>query len=170
MPDFVTLTCPSCGSRLQVTSDLERFACSYCGGEMVVRRSGGIVSLAPVVEGLNRVVAGVAQVSHGVDQTAAELAIQRLRQNLRDLEQAWDRVHGKKTRLHAWALVAFVVAAMASVNGSNQIVALAFVAGIGTLIAYAAKATSKGNRKRAIEEQAREVEGQIAYYQQKVRM
>jgi DNA-directed RNA polymerase subunit RPC12/RpoP len=85
MPDYVNLTCPSCGGRLQVTNDLERFACGYCGHELLVRRGGGIVSLAPVVEGLDRVAAGVAQVRTGVDRTASELAIPRLEKEIASL-------------------------------------------------------------------------------------
>ena len=79
MADFVTLTCPSCSGGLQVTSDIDLFACGYCGTELRVRRGGGIVSLAPVVEGLEKV-----QV--GVDKTASELAITRLRSEISGLE------------------------------------------------------------------------------------
>ena len=54
MADFVTLTCPSCGGKLQLTPDLNRFACAYCGHEHVVRRGVVVVSLSPVVEGCSR--------------------------------------------------------------------------------------------------------------------
>jgi DNA-directed RNA polymerase subunit RPC12/RpoP len=84
MAGFVTLTCPSCGGKLQVTQDIERFACSYCGSEHVVKRSGGIVSLVPVVEGLKKV-------QSGVDRTASELAIRRLRDDITALEMARDK-------------------------------------------------------------------------------
>jgi hypothetical protein len=79
MADFVTLSCPSCGGKLQITNDLDRFACGYCGQEHLVRRSGGVVSLAPVVEGLK-------QVQAGVDKTASELAIRRLREDIGQLQ------------------------------------------------------------------------------------
>ena len=75
MADFVTLSCPSCGGKLQVTPDLDRFACAHCGNEHVVRRGGGVVSLAPIVEGIDKVRAGV-------DKTASELAIQRLKEEI----------------------------------------------------------------------------------------
>ncbi|MFL7795121.1 MAG: hypothetical protein AB8I69_23480 [Anaerolineae bacterium] len=29
--DSITLTCPSCGGKLQVTNDIDRFACTHCG-------------------------------------------------------------------------------------------------------------------------------------------
>jgi DNA-directed RNA polymerase subunit RPC12/RpoP len=78
MDNFVKLSCPSCGSTLKVTSDVDRFACAHCGSEWIVKRGGGIVSLAPVTEGLKKV-------QTGVDKTAAELAIRRLREDLQEV-------------------------------------------------------------------------------------
>lgn len=75
MADFVTLACPSCGGRLQVSNDIDRFACGFCGQEHIVKRAGGIVSLAPVLEAIS----GVKQ---GVDRTASELAIGRLEKEI----------------------------------------------------------------------------------------
>ena len=80
MADFVTLTCPSCGGRLEITKDVERFACAHCGQEHIVKRSGGMVSLSPVVDALKKV--GV-----GVDKTAAELAIVRLQKEIATLRR-----------------------------------------------------------------------------------
>lgn len=77
-PDFITLSCPTCGGKLQITSDLERFACAHCGNEHVVRRAGGVVSLAPLTK-------DVRQIRTGVDKTAAELAIARLTRELETL-------------------------------------------------------------------------------------
>jgi len=85
MTAFVTLSCPSCGSKLQVTNDLDRFACGACGNEHVVRRTGGIVSLAPVVEGL-------LEVKISVDKTASELAIPRLEKEIGQLNSEFS--HG----------------------------------------------------------------------------
>jgi ribosomal protein S27AE len=75
MVDFVTLSCPSCGGKLQIGHEIDRFACSHCGNEHVVKRSGGIVSLEPVIERLTKV-----QV--GVDKTASELALVRLEKEI----------------------------------------------------------------------------------------
>ncbi len=79
MADFVSLTCPSCGGKLEVTPDLERFACAYCGAEHVVKRGGGIISLQPVAEAIGKVQAGV-------DRTASELAIKRLKDEIDTLQ------------------------------------------------------------------------------------
>jgi ribosomal protein S27AE len=82
MPVFVTLTCPSCGGKLEITPEIDRFACGHCGNEHIVRRGGGIISIVPVVEGLREVRAGV-------DRTASELAIIRLKQELAELNNTY---------------------------------------------------------------------------------
>ena len=79
---FITLSCPSCGGKLRITNDMDRFACSHCGNEHIVRRSGGTVSITPVVEGLRKV-------QSGVDKTASELAIVRLKQEIEELEEEY---------------------------------------------------------------------------------
>ncbi len=71
----MTLSCPTCGAKLHVTRDIERFACAHCGNEHVVRRAGGIVTLAPVIEALRRL-------QRGMDRTAAELALRRLKEEV----------------------------------------------------------------------------------------
>lgn len=88
----VTLKCPSCGSSLNVSSDIERFACGYCGTGQVVLRRGGTVSLKPVEEAISKV-----QVS--TDRTAAELALVRLQRELAEDEgrwQEWERHFAKR--------------------------------------------------------------------------
>jgi primosomal protein N' len=94
MSDFITLSCPPCGGKLEITQDIERFACSHCGGEHVVRRGGGIVSLAPIVAGLK-------QVQVGVDKTASELAIQRLTGEILELQQALATAEAKARSVQA---------------------------------------------------------------------
>lgn len=75
MPNFVTLSCPTCGARLQVGNDLQRFACAFCGNEHIVKREGGAVSLFPTLDGVERIQAGV-------DRTAIELTIARLEREI----------------------------------------------------------------------------------------
>lgn len=85
--DFITLSCPNCGGKLEITPDMERFACKFCGSEHLVRRTGDAVSLAPVVEGLKRVETKFDQVLTGSDRIAAEQTIQRLKNEIGSLEQ-----------------------------------------------------------------------------------
>jgi hypothetical protein len=79
MGDFISLSCPSCGSKLKITNKIEQFSCGSCGNEIIVNRGGGIVFLAPVIEKLQGV-------KVGVDKTASELAIKRLKSEISKLE------------------------------------------------------------------------------------
>jgi len=78
MPDFIALSCPSCGAKLQITEDIDRFACTACGNEHIVNRSGGVFTLKPVSK-------GVPKVQEGVDKTTAELAIARIKDEIKQL-------------------------------------------------------------------------------------
>lgn len=78
--DLVNLSCPSCGGELEIKASVERFACGYCGTEHIVERSGGVVTLEPIVKELKGVKAGV-------DKTASELAITRLEAEIDKLEK-----------------------------------------------------------------------------------
>lgn len=93
MSIFVTLSCPSCGGKLDITSDLDRFACAHCGREHIVKRGGGVISLAPITDSLKRVQAGI-------DRTASELAIQRLEKEISELEQQIENVKLVKSNDH----------------------------------------------------------------------
>ena len=80
MSEFITLTCPSCGGKLQITTSMERFACEFCGNEHVVIRQGGVVYLKPIIETLQNI-----QV--GTDKTVSELAIARLKNEIDEIEK-----------------------------------------------------------------------------------
>jgi predicted RNA-binding Zn-ribbon protein involved in translation (DUF1610 family) len=45
MADFITLTCPSCGAALNVSTSASTLKCIYCGNEHLVRKHGGEISL-----------------------------------------------------------------------------------------------------------------------------
>ncbi|MCW5844645.1 MAG: hypothetical protein KIT77_25565 [Caldilinea sp.] len=77
---MVTLTCPSCGSKLQITNDIERFACSSCGNEHIVRRSGGAVSVTPIISGMNEIGAKIDRVSLQLEIQNLHLEQTRLRE------------------------------------------------------------------------------------------
>ena len=90
MIEFVALTCPSCGGKLEIAKDIEQFACGYCNAEYIVRRDGSIVSLSPLAENLRKI-------QSGTDKTASELAIKRLQKEIYNLEHEITRT--KNTRL-----------------------------------------------------------------------
>jgi hypothetical protein len=102
MPDFVTLSCPSCGGKLNVTDDIQRFACGHCGREHVVTRAGGIVSLLPVVEALRRV-------EVGVDKAASELAINRLQREIDELRSRRSALVASSPKPQVSVVLPFVI-------------------------------------------------------------
>ena len=77
---FINLNCTSCGGKLDVYDDMERFVCGYCGSAMIVQRRGGTVALKAVTEATR-------QVQIGTDKTAAELAIVRYEKELTELRR-----------------------------------------------------------------------------------
>lgn len=86
---IIKLNCVSCGSTLDISQQMERLACGYCGTQQIVERSGGAIHLRGVAEAISKV-----QV--GTDKTAAELAIARLSKEIEDL-----RFHRAKAE-HNW--------------------------------------------------------------------
>jgi hypothetical protein len=78
--DFISLTCQSCGAKLDVYPDMERFACRNCGAEMIVQRRGGTV-------GLKSITKAIRGIQIGTDKTAAELALLRLQNEVAILRQ-----------------------------------------------------------------------------------
>jgi hypothetical protein len=92
MPDFITLTCPACGGKLKVTNDKQQFVCTYCGTEHIIKRDEGIISLAPVVESWKKT-------QIGIERTASEMAITRLKGEIAELEKEISRVRKKRNSI-----------------------------------------------------------------------
>jgi hypothetical protein len=102
MGDFITLSCPNCGGRLEITADIDRFACIFCNTEHLVKRAGNIVSLAPVLESLGGL-------RTGVDRTASEMAMKRLSDEIRLLQDHDSRLEDIQSRISRyWAAQAVV--------------------------------------------------------------
>ena len=75
MSDFITLSCPSCGGRLDITDDVERFVCAHCGNEHIVKRSGGMIYLKK----------SLADMASSMEKNTAELALPRLKGEIAEL-------------------------------------------------------------------------------------
>ncbi|CAN7476587.1 hypothetical protein [Massilia sp. LjRoot122] len=71
----IKLSCSGCAAPLEIGTDLDRFACGYCGTSQIVERKGGVVSLKRFESAINAV-------QRGTDRTAAELAVPRLTREL----------------------------------------------------------------------------------------
>ena len=102
-PEFITLSCPSCGGKLEITPDMDRFACAFCGREHIVKRTNSTISLSPVVEAIHHV-------RIGVDKTAAELAIVRLQKEISELQEQKQKLLKDKpsSSVQGWAIAALV--------------------------------------------------------------
>lgn len=92
MSEIISMSCPSCGGDLQIVEDIDQFACAHCGNEHIVKRFGNTISLAPVVDQLMRVQAGI-------DKTASELAIERLSREIGELEKEYAALWDARAKL-----------------------------------------------------------------------
>lgn len=124
--DFIQLTCRSCGGKLNVYDDTDRFACASCGVEMIVHRRGGTVALSAVTDAIK-------QVQAGTDKVAAELALARL-------SAESDALHARASDLRVKSSKAFtcIVAAigcflvglmLSSTNAGQGLVVFSVIAG-----------------------------------------
>lgn len=137
MPDLITLTCPTCGAKLKLGSQVNLLVCASCGNEHMVHRDGGAIYLAPMVE-------DVRQIRTGVDKTAAELAVARLKHEIQETKDEYNlTLTSDFTPMVApaksgWVIAIgtlFLVLSFASLLLSNMYGSITFaVLGIGSLI------------------------------------
>ena len=170
--DFVTLSCPSCGAKLQVTHELERFACGFCGIELTVQRGGGIISLAHVVEGLEQVqqsVAGAESKISGVadnsELAAAEEAVRQIEIEIEELYQdiaseAPVRGKGWPTGSLVFGIIGIVVGLSRFTMGPAEVVEALIIPGIWTVLAYRWRANCVAMRRMS-EERVAEYHSQV---------
>jgi len=78
MAKLICLKCPSCGADIDVTDNVERFRCEFCKSNIKVQHSTDGSSHLGVIEVLKIV-------QTGVDKTASELAIVRLKKELEEI-------------------------------------------------------------------------------------
>jgi hypothetical protein len=70
---------------LNITADVERFACQFCGYEHIVRRSGGTVSLEPVVKVMQNIDANISRIGFSSEKQVAEQTITRLKKEIDEM-------------------------------------------------------------------------------------
>jgi DNA-directed RNA polymerase subunit RPC12/RpoP len=133
MGDSVTLTCPTCGGKLQITPDIDRFACTHCGNEHIVKRSEGIIAIQPLAESLTAL-------KRATDRTASELAIRRLTEELNQLQAGKQQAEGKVTE-HCKVIAAH--------NAKKEGCQTAIVAVVTLLLCYGAYLASEEFAKDA---------------------
>jgi DNA-directed RNA polymerase subunit RPC12/RpoP len=151
MADFVTLSCPNCGGKLEITSDVERFACAYCGQEQLVNRGRGIVTLKPVLDQLTSVKQSVERNVEASERVANELALQRIRKEKAEAEVALEatlqpirKQSSSATSNLGWGIILIVLGVIVFVgnlsnNAGNALVFLIIALPIGGLLYYSSQ-------------------------------
>jgi len=117
MPEVFTLTCPTCGGKLQIAPDLDRFACAHCGNEHIVVKGTGTISILPIREDLHKI-------GTGVDRTASELALTRIEAEVRAVKS---ELSDLKSKYGAYSL--FMVVGVLGIGCSVLVPLLDFSAG-----------------------------------------
>jgi predicted RNA-binding Zn-ribbon protein involved in translation (DUF1610 family) len=141
--DYITLSCPSCGHKLQITEDIDRFACAACGNEHIVNRSGGVVTLKPIIDSIQKV-----QV--GVDKTASELAIVRLKNEIGEIESKINSATSEQggecgiIGVIAFGLLALVLLFFESTRLVGLVIGVLLI----LMIVISNSETNKGNAKK----------------------
>ena len=166
MADFISLICPSCGSKLQITNQIEQFYCASCGNAYVVNRSGGIISIAPIVNGIKKV-------QTGVDKTASELAIKRIKLEIQDLEKDLRSAKNEKKQninyglnLGISGLVFFVLLLVLAGDEGIGCIGLSFLISIaGFAIAYFTYTNGDSGAIESISSQINQKQKELRYHQ-----
>lgn len=117
MPDFLTLTCPTCGAKLKLNEKIHLLVCASCGNEHMVHRDGGAIYLAPIAQ-------DVRQIRVSTDKTAAELAIPRLKAEIKAIEAEAEETRArnyadrvKASSLEGWLTVGMILGLLFAVGG-----------------------------------------------------
>lgn len=169
--DFITLSCPNCGGKLQITPDIERFACEFCGYEHLVRRSGGMVSLEPVVQMMGQITNSFSHVgtrmnklSFNTEKQAAELTIKRLKEEIAELQTSLGAYNeGSQNVLIAGGIflsisgAAIMIGIMDIIPMSISLIVAGICVPIGIIIMASSKNAGK-REKEALQQQIRQKE------------
>lgn len=95
MPEYFSLVCLNCGGKLQIQNDKLHFRCPYCGTHHLVRPDSGIVMLSEISSSLKGM-------QDGMNLAASELAIRRLKEEVKDLSQGKTVAEIKSTLWADW--------------------------------------------------------------------
>lgn len=84
---LIKLSCKSCGAKLELTDDIDRFSCAHCGSEWIVNKSGGIVSLKAVEESVKHIEKSSQATAEHTEILANEIRKGKIEKRLVDLYQ-----------------------------------------------------------------------------------
>jgi hypothetical protein len=79
MSEIVTLTCPSCGGKLEISPDIDRLKCVHCGQEQLILHDGNQLFIRPLQD-------SISLLQQATSRNASEQAIQRIKAEIQELE------------------------------------------------------------------------------------
>ena len=156
MPEVAALTCTKCGSQLELPQGISQFACGHCGVQHTVNRGGGIVSIEPIVEGLD-------EIREGTDRTSSELAIGRLNDEMASIKreiQTIQATSGLSSALgslvgYSIALIgaAFACVAVTAMSDGMELGIILLLLGLGGIVGGGFLVTRPKRKKKKLQSQ-----------------
>ena len=89
---MIKLSCKSCGAKLELTEDVDRFSCGFCGNEFLVERKGGMVVLKDVHESLKRIEQTSEAACENTQVLADQVRLPKMKKKILELEQERDGI------------------------------------------------------------------------------
>lgn len=165
MKSFITLSCPSCGGQLKITDDIERFGCIYCGMEHIVKRGDGIISLAPVIEKIDKVMQATTEIKIDLETQKLKEEIKGLNKYIVERNKYFDEKNLKDVQGSFG--VAFIVLLLHGfiTKGGHLGASIAFAAATFILISAASLRANIKQRKEVIgaaEKDVKDIKSQIS--------
>ena len=96
---MIKLSCKSCGAKLELTEDIDRFVCAHCGSEWIVHRGGGIISLKAVEESLREIETSSKATEKHTEILADEVRINRIREKIIKKQRKKNRITEKLNKI-----------------------------------------------------------------------
>lgn len=84
---MIKLSCKSCGAKLELTDDTDRFICGSCGNEWLVNKSGGAIYLSEIKEDIKNIKINTGATKDNTEILAIEAKIRVLKKKEEDLKK-----------------------------------------------------------------------------------
>jgi len=93
MADVITVSCPSCGAKLEPTQDIDSCSCVYCGNRYFVTRTGSVAHIEAVIS-------SVGEILGEIGSTASKSATRQVGDKLATLMIERDSIQARITLLN----------------------------------------------------------------------
>ncbi len=138
MADLMTLNCPTCGGRLQITNDVDRFVCAHCGNAHIIDPGVRVESLAGELDQM--------RLTMDIRQAEDSLAVLQKRESM--LEQSTSAQSDmRRFWIAANIVVPVGVAFIGIYEGANVLFSLLLAALLGGFLLFINWVLSFNNNK-----------------------